>query len=205
MSILRWVVGAGLGVVFCAGLFGVLGILIAEDDDRSYKQSQHFNIDFLRAKTDTKLRHKPPPRPKKKKVVKQVSAPSFRLSSTSKDASDFAPSVGKPSISTNININSIVSSTAPMQIDKAVMPIVRVPPAYPRRAKILKKEGFVIVELLIDKKGNVKKVKVVKSIPKGLFDSSAIEAVYRWKFSPKMVDGIAQEQYATQRIEFNLQ
>ncbi len=45
---------------------------------------------------------------------------------------------------------------------------------------------------------------VLDAKPRGLFEAAAVQAVLRWKFKPKMVNGLAVEQKGAQKIEFNL-
>lgn len=83
-------------------------------------------------------------------------------------------------------------------------PMLRIPPVYPRRAKMLKKEGFVKLKLFISSEGLVKKAKILESKPKKIFDKAALQSVYRWKFKPRVIDGKAVEQVAMQVLEFKL-
>lgn len=52
--------------------------------------------------------------------------------------------------------------------------------------------------------GTVFNVSVIESNPKRLFDKAAMDAMKRWKFRPKVVDGNPVEQRAKQTIEFKL-
>ena len=45
---------------------------------------------------------------------------------------------------------------------------------------------------------------MLESKPKGLFEAAAVQAVLRWKFKPKVVNGQPVQQKGAQRIEFNL-
>jgi protein TonB len=47
-------------------------------------------------------------------------------------------------------------------------------------------------------------VEVTESKPPRLFDSAAVQAMQRWKFRPKIVNGQPQSQRAQQTIEFTL-
>jgi periplasmic protein TonB len=77
--------------------------------------------------------------------------------------------------------------------DQDVMPLVRINPEYPRRQLVQGIEGWVQVEFAITPAGSVSGVKVVDSEPKGLFDDAATDAVLRWKYNPRVVDGRAVE------------
>jgi protein TonB len=85
-----------------------------------------------------------------------------------------------------------------------LIPLVRVPPQYPRRAARRGLEGAVTVAFIITKEGSVRDPEVIDSHPPGIFDEAALRAVKRWKFKSKQVEGQLVEQRATQKIEFKL-
>ncbi len=62
------------------------------------------------------------------------------------------------------------------------------PPEYTIEARKAQVQGVVILETVIDEKGNVTDVKILKGLPEGL-DEAALEAVRTWKFSPAKMDG----------------
>ena len=88
--------------------------------------------------------------------------------------------------------------------DGDLVPLQRVNPVYPQEARRNKIEGYVKLELVISPEGGVIGAKIMESKPKGLFDSAAVQAVYKWRFKPKTVDGRAVEQKGTQRVVFEL-
>lgn len=77
----------------------------------------------------------------------------------------------------------------PVRVQEADAPkqIKNVDPVYPDIARAGLVEGVVILEVVIDEKGNVKDVKVIRSKP--LLDQAAIDAVKQWKYEPFVVDG----------------
>lgn len=60
--------------------------------------------------------------------------------------------------------------------------VKKVQPIYPELARKAHIEGMVVVEILIDKKGNVEKTEVIKSIP--MLDEAAVDAAMQCKFTP---------------------
>lgn len=74
------------------------------------------------------------------------------------------------------------------------MPIVLVQPTYPRRAQDRGIEGYVVVELTVAPDGSVPadSVFVVAAEPKGYFEREALKTAAKFKYKPKVVDGIAQ-------------
>ena len=65
-------------------------------------------------------------------------------------------------------------------------------------------EGYVRCEVLIGPDGSVLDVKVLEAAPGRLFVRNALRAVRRWKFKPRIVDGVAVERWATTSIVFQL-
>jgi protein TonB len=85
-----------------------------------------------------------------------------------------------------------------------VLPIVRIDPQWPREALVEGIEGYVVVEVTIATDGSVRGVVVVESVPKRVFDRNVIRAVLKWKFKPRIVNGVPVERKAMQTLEFKL-
>lgn len=78
------------------------------------------------------------------------------------------------------------TSDAPVRVGDGVRPprkVYDVPPRYPDEAKSAGISGVVIMELVLERTGDVADVRVVRSVP-GL-DAAAIEAVRQWKYEPR--------------------
>lgn len=65
--------------------------------------------------------------------------------------------------------------------------LTRVTPEYPKLAAS-RVAGDVVVELLIDEKGNVESVRVVSG--HALLQQAAIEAARQWKFKPTLLNKV---------------
>ena len=65
-------------------------------------------------------------------------------------------------------------------------------------------QAFVIIEAIIDERGNVTNARVLKGLPMGL-DRSALEAVQKWKFKPATFQGRAVKVYYTLTVNFQVQ
>jgi protein TonB len=89
--------------------------------------------------------------------------------------------------------------------DSDVVPIVRISPQYPRQALLNGTEGWVRIEFIITPDGRVADPVVVDASPRGIFDRAAIQAILRWKFRPRYVDGQAITRRASQIIDFQLE
>lgn len=73
--------------------------------------------------------------------------------------------------------------------DGEYLPIVRVEPIYPTRAATRGIEGYVIVEFTVTTNGSVKDPMIVEAEPANIFNRAAENAVLKWKFKPRVIDG----------------
>lgn len=85
-----------------------------------------------------------------------------------------------------------------------VIPLLRIDPAYPRKAAQSGKEGWVRIEFTITEHGTVVDPIVVEARPRRIFNRSALTAIRKWQFKPKLADGKPVSRKASQVIEFNL-
>ena len=89
-------------------------------------------------------------------------------------------------------------------IDSNVVPSLRIPPTYPKRALRSGIEGVVTVEFTITIDGSVKDAEIIEAKPPNIFDKSVLRAISKWKFNPDMVDGKPVEKRARQDVKFTL-
>ena len=89
-------------------------------------------------------------------------------------------------------------------IDSNVVPSLRIPPTYPKRALRSGIEGVVTVEFTITIDGSVKDAEIIEAEPPNIFDKSVLRAISKWKFNPDTVDGQPVEKRARQDIKFTL-
>ena len=88
--------------------------------------------------------------------------------------------------------------------NSGLIPLVKIQPKYPREALKGGKTGFVTVRLTVDEKGRVISAIIEESRPPRIFDAAAIQAVLKWKFKPRVIDGVPVKQVGLTTIEFNL-
>ena len=75
--------------------------------------------------------------------------------------------------------------------DADVLPIIKVPPQYPRSAIQKCIEGWVLLEFTITPSGAVINPVVLDAEPLDIFNRSASSAIAKWKYKPRIVDGKA--------------
>jgi protein TonB len=89
--------------------------------------------------------------------------------------------------------------------DRDVVPLVRVEPQYPMSAKQRGVEGWVELRFTITAAGTVADIVVTASVPGTVFNKSAVQAVSKWKYNPKIENGTAVDRPGVrQRIKFEL-
>ncbi len=86
-----------------------------------------------------------------------------------------------------------------------VMPVAenKVMPKYPEAAKKDHLQGKVLLDVLVDAKGRVEKVKVVKTDAQ-IFNEAAIASAKEWTFKPALRDGKPVATWVTIPFQFKL-
>lgn len=79
----------------------------------------------------------------------------------------------------------------PAVLEGEVQAIVKVPPVYPINAETRGIEGYVVVEYSVTAYGGTSDIRVVAARPENIFDQASIDAVAKFKFKPRVVDGKA--------------
>ncbi|WP_395374364.1 energy transducer TonB [Marinicella sp. W31] len=201
-----------LMVAFFAGVVTLLlylGMhhLIKGDSDASDDNNNIPPIDFTNVKLEEDIQQRSRRIPKKPPPPKEPPPPPKLNVTQQQQTVSNMPTLNMPNLDIGVggagpflgavgNVN--------MSQEGGVIPVVRIAPQYPRKALIAKIEGWVKVQFTITPGGAVSNPKVIDSKPARIFDREAIRAILKFKFKPKIVDGTAVEQLATQTIEFEL-
>jgi protein TonB len=90
------------------------------------------------------------------------------------------------------------------QVQNAPRARTRVAPEFPTRARAQGITGSVTLFFVVDVDGSVQDVYVVESIPAGVFDEAAIEAVKQWEFDPGLHEGMPVAVRVRQTLTFSL-
>ena len=116
-------------------------------------------------------------------------------------AADFAPrlQVERPSLA---HASSHVLEQA--EIDHPPLPVMRMSPIYPPRARARGIDGEVQVEFVVGTLGKVHGAVVVHAEPPGVFEAAALRAVRRWRFQPGTKGEEPVPVRVRQRLEFSL-
>ncbi len=100
----------------------------------------------------------------------------------------------------DLNIGTGLSAS-----DGEFLPIVKVAPQYPSRASSRGIEGFVLLEYTVTKQGTVLNPVVIEAVPSKIFNRAAINSALRYKYKPRVVDGVPQDVHGVRtKITFQL-
>jgi protein TonB len=205
---MRFPIALFFGLVVTTSLFSALWALInVHFKAHSIKATR---IEFTRLQHDTEvasIKHEEKPKfekPADVPVTPQIAQASFSSSGAMVTASF---SVSAPSIDAGAGIGTnLPQSISVGGIDQDAIPLVRINPDYPPRAQSRGIQGWVLVQFTITAAGTVKSPIALDADPKGYFEDAAVAAISRWKYEPKVENGVAVERRGVQvKLSFKLQ
>lgn len=135
------------------------------------------------------------PKPTPKKVRQVYGASRNSLTSNTKDNSKgisfkkgntLAKEVDKKVLKKD-DVDALPTPTEEYLVSQMPQVLGEVRPKYPKEAKEERKEGSVVLSVLVDGKGDVRQVKVIEG--EDVFRNPAVEAMRKFKFKPATMDG----------------
>ncbi len=208
MPKLRVLVSALFAIVVTFGLFLFMHKLVSsgagDRDDLEAIAGIHFGPVEIPDDITTKSRRIPkkPPPPKN-----PPPPPKMQISKQEQTVQNM-PKLDMPNLDVPLSGGEGIFIGNFQQVDKTaegdIIPVVVIRPMYPREAAINKIEGWVKVEFTITAIGTVTDPRVIEAEPPRIFNREAIRAILKWKFKPRVVDGVAVDRRATQIIDFAL-
>jgi len=198
----RYIFGLVLAVIVTLALLWGMQALIAGGQNVLTDPPRGNVLDFIRLKKEEVVapkERKPQKPPKPKEPPPPMQTPQMQQANPNADA-----------ISTNFtaDVQADTGLSGGLNLDSGdgdYLPIVKVAPIYPRRAQSRGIEGYVIVEFTVTKNGSVRDPVVVESKPEHIFDRAALDAALKFKYKPRVVDGVAAEVAGVQnKISFQI-
>jgi protein TonB len=184
----RYAFSIVIGVVVTLSLLFLMQVLIATGKQALTKPRDRAKLEFVRVKRNESLNTEDftPEKPPKPPETPPETPP--------QDMDNVDPTA--PTI--NVAPPTVASETSiggpgGMNIAEGdYLPIVRVAPVYPARALSRGLEGYVDMAFTVTTTGTVKDPVVVYSTS-SLFERAAIRAVLKFKYKPRVVDGVPVE------------
>ncbi len=184
----RYVFSIVVGVAITLSLLFVMHLLIEHAEEAMSKERTRYELDFVRVKRNETLNTEDltPEKPQKPPET-PPEVPPQDLDSIDPNAPTV--NIPPPTVSTDV----AVSGPGGMNIAEGdYLPIVRVAPVYPARALSRGLEGYVDMSFTVTTTGTVKDP-VVTFSTSSLFERAAIRAVLKFKYKPRVVDGVPVE------------
>lgn len=198
----RLIVAILLAFVMTGGLFLAMRYLIVGGEGAMTDAPEGRVIDFVRLKKEENIqtkKRKPVKPPKPEDEPPPLEQPPMQ-------ADDLVSEIASIGFSADMSVDTGLSAGLALESgDGDYLPIVKVAPIYPRRALSRGIEGYVIVEFVVTKQGSVRSPVVVESKPQGIFDQAAKDAAKKFKYKPRVIDGVATEVAGVQnKISFKM-
>lgn len=203
---MRYLISFGLGIVIAMLLFALMDRLVSGNDQAVAQGADIKFVDFVRVKRDestrTKERQVPEkPEPPKKPPPPQMSAQAQDTRPSPPELNISMPNIGASFAGTGPYLGSPFSGANTGDGD--LIPIVQIEPQYPREALTNCVGGVVELRFTVLEDGSVENPTVVSANPPRMFNRSALRAILRWKFKPRIVDGRPVKREATLPLNFN--
>ncbi len=144
------------------------------------------SIEFVRLKRDRTPEVKKREPPRREKPKQQPAPPEMNM------AKNINPSDAIGDIAPMVDTAAELGKASDLSAggaDRDLIPLVRIDPEYPPKAKQRGISGWVELEFTIGPAGTVEDLKILRSHPRGVFDRAVLRAVRRWRYNPKIVDG----------------
>ena len=197
----RYAFSIVIGTVVTMSLLFIMQLLIVSGKQALTDPRERHKLEFVRIKKNENLNlydiipDKPPKPPE---------TPPETPPQDMDNIDPNAPTIDIPR--PTITANTDIGGPGSMNIAEGdYLPIVRVAPVYPSRALSRGLEGFVDMSFTVTATGTVKDPIVLQSTS-SLFERAATRAVLKFKYKPRVVDGIPVEVVGVKtRITFELE
>lgn len=210
---MRLIISTALGLAIATALFLLMSSMISGTPDVSRGANELLNLDFIQLDLDEVeniRRRLPPPEPEQSverpelpllniepREISMPAMPDIDLAGILASGVRVPAGLERGRFTGEINVGDSME-------DGDIVAILRIEPIYPQVAVMRKLKGWVDLEYVVLPDGSVANARVIASEPEGIFDAAALRAVGRWKFKPRVVNGVAVPRGVEQRINFNV-
>lgn len=182
----RYLTAIVIAAFITLGLFFLMQSLIKAGGSALTDPAKGKVLDFVRVQQEQQVQQKerkPKKPPKPQEPPPQMEAPQMEAAS---------PDGGQSGLDFAADLSSEVSLDSGLSLgsgDGEYVPITKVQAVYPRRAMQRGIQGYVVVEFTVSKIGAVQDPVVVEANPQGIFEQAALDAVVKFKYKPRVING----------------
>ncbi|MGE4629874.1 MAG: TonB family protein [Pseudohongiellaceae bacterium] len=187
MIVVRWAISMGIAAGVTLGLFFFMSVLIATGETLSERLSVVKIVDATMPDIELEVIEeidKPEPIEELTEEQPELQEKQINL--------DAGPSLNIARMSIDIDTGLQLSNASINATDGDYLPLVAIAPQYPTRAAQRGIEGWCLVSFTVNGLGSVEEetITVVDAEPPQIFNRSSVRAAARFKFQPRVEDGI---------------
>jgi len=181
-------------------LFAFMAFLISSDEFTYIDPEDGVIVEVASLPDETPAQDKP-----KVTLTPPVPPPEMPRTKVLTEASEVNSELNYTPIGLPVATTTFDSIDMGRRADSNARPIVRVNPKYPISAARDGIEGWVVLAFDINAIGEVINIEIIDSFPKRTFDKAAKQALRKWKYRAKFVDGKqVEQQNLTVQLDFNM-
>ncbi|MAU05214.1 MAG: TonB family protein [Gammaproteobacteria bacterium] len=190
MIVVRWAISMGIAAGVTLGLFFFMSVLIATGETLSERLSVVKIVDATMPDIELEVIEeidKPEPIEELTEEQPELQDKQINL--------DSGPSLNIARVSIDIDTGLQLSNASINATDGDYLPLVAIAPQYPTRAAQRGIEGWCLVSFTVNGLGSVEEetITVVDAEPPQIFNRSSVRAAARFKFQPRVEDGVGVE------------
>ena len=185
--VVRWAISMGIAAGVTLGLFFFMSVLIATGETLSERLSVVKIVDATMPDIELEVIEEiDKPEPIEELTEEQ---PELQDKQINMDA---GPSLNIARMSIDIDTGLQLSNASINATDGDYLPLVAIAPQYPTRAAQRGIEGWCLVSFTVNGLGSVEEetITVVDAEPPQIFNRSSVRAAARFKFQPRVEDGV---------------
>ena len=187
MIVARWVISMGIAAGVTLGLFFFMSVLIATGETLSERVSVVKIVDATMPDIELEVIEeidKPEPIEELTEEQPELQEKQINL--------DPGPSLNIERATIDIDTGLQLSNASISATDGDYLPLVAIAPQYPTRAAQRGIEGWCLVSFTVNGLGSVEEdtITVVDAEPPQIFNRSSVRAAARFKFQPRVEDGV---------------
>ena len=187
MIVVRWAISVGIAAGVTLSLFFFMSVLIATGETLSERVSVVKIVDATMPDIELEVIEeidKPEPIEELTEEQPELQEKQINL--------DAGPSLNIARMSIDIDTSLQLSNASISATDGDYLPLVAIAPQYPTRAAQRGIEGWCLVSFTVNGLGSVEEetITVVDAEPPQIFNRSSVRAAARFKFQPRVEDGI---------------
>lgn len=190
MIVVRWALSLVLAGATTLGLFYFMQFLIATGD----QEEERLSIVKIVDATMPELEQEVIEEIDKPEIIEEVTEEIPEIEDRQVNISD-GPGLNIERAVAEVNTGLQLDQAGISATDGDYLPLVAIAPQYPQRAASRGIEGWCLVSFTVDGNGNVIEdtIEVVDAEPASIFDRSSRRAATRFKFQPRVKDGVGVE------------